>query len=371
MGRLDIAARAAFLVLALNALSAAEPLRPVPPERFPHFVDNGQIQELRSALDSHIARLLTARSGLTLNIGSRRITRDEMLSAFVRFRDYLTRTDGADVNWFIRSHFDVYQPGRESDTPYVRLTGYCTPVVAASLEPDSQYRYPLYGHPGRPARRLSRRDIDVLGRLRGCEIAWLRDPLDRYSVHVEGAGILLLPDGRKIGVHYAGGNGRPYTSLRSIMIESGILPRGNSDMRAIREWLSRHPSRRDELLSRNESYIFFRLGPEPASGAVGLPLVPERSLAVDRSRVPLGLLCWVATQTPVFEPTGSRARTDPWYRFMVADDVGGAIRGAARADIYFGEDYQARQLADCFDDRGMLYYLIPKRSPGDRVRTRT
>ena len=167
---------------------------------------------------------------------------------------------------------------------------------------------------------------------------------------------MRLPDGRMVMVGYADQNGHPYQSIGRRLIDMGELKREEVSLDSIRAWLAANPERAMEVLNSNPSYVFFtELNaslPGPL-GSLNVPLTRERSLAVDPAYVTLGLPVWVDTQRP-------DAAKSPYRRLMFAQDTGGAIKGAVRADLFFGFGPEAEQLAGNMKAPGQLFVLVPR-----------
>ena len=165
------------------------------------------------------------------------------------------------------------------------------------------------------------------------ELAWLADLADAFFLQIQGSGRIRLPDGEVMRVGYAGKNGRPYVSIGRLLVDRGEMTLPEVSMQSIRAWLASHPDQAAGLMRQNPSYVFFREFFDVAAdqgpiGALGVPLTPGRSLAVDRRFVPLGSPVFIDTTDPV---DGLAMR-----RLMLAQDTGGAIRGALRGDVFFG-----------------------------------
>ncbi len=252
----------------------------------------------------------------------------------------------------------------------VLFTAYYEPVLEGSREPDPRYPVALYRPPddllkrgsGRPY--LTRHEIDRLGRLagRGYEILWLKDPVEAFFLHVQGSGRILLEDGTTLRVRYAGSNGRPYRSIGEVLIQSGRLKPGEASAPSIKAYLQAHPEERDKILDANERYIFFEavedgLGPW---GSLAVPLTEGRSIAADPAYYPEGALAWVETETPVLDENGRLQGWRPLRRFVLIQDAGSAIRGPARADIYWGSGERAGLEAGYMKREGRLFVLAPK-----------
>lgn len=235
------------------------------------------------------------------------------------------------------------------------ITGYYEPELEGSLTRHGPYRIPVYGLPddivsGAPY--LSRADIES-GALahRGLEIAWVKDPVALFFVQIQGSGIVRLSQGGSLRIGYAGKNNQPYVALGKIMIDDGLLAKEEVSMFTIKEWLYAHPLQARELMQRNPSYVFFRpLNESGPLGAEGTVLTPGYSIAVDSRYLPYGIPVYLETTLP---------DDREFSRLMVAQDTGGAIRGAVRADVFFGRGAQAERYAGRMKQQGRYTLLVP------------
>lgn len=269
------------------------------------------------------------------------------------------------------------------------FTGYYEPLVQGSRRKQGNYNVPLYRQPpdlvqvdlgefrdSLKGQRIAGRVRD--GRLRpyedrgqidagaladkNLELVWLDDASDAFFLQVQGSGLVQLDSGQRLRVGFAAQNGHPYVAIGRVMIDRGTLPREDVSMQAIRAWLRANPAAAPELLRQNPSYVFFRELPAPKDdldgppGAQGVALVPGRSLAVDRSHFALGLPVWVAAT----RPTDNGTEAVPFQRLMVAQDTGGAIRGAVRGDVFWGAGAQAENIAGRMKHSGRSWLLLPK-----------
>ena len=237
------------------------------------------------------------------------------------------------------------------------FTGYFEPELDGALRPSSRFRYPVYRTPPEAldGRWVTRREIEEGGLLegRGLEIAWVDDPVELFFLQIQGSGRIRLQDGQVIRLGYGGRNGQPYRSVGQEMVRRGLLSPHQVSAQVIRNWVRRNPAAGRELLFHNPSYIFFRevdlpdpdLGP---LGAMNRSITPLRSIAVDPAHTPLGAPVWI-------EKDGAA----PMRRLMVAQDTGGAIRGAQRADIFFGFGEEAGLAAGEIRDPGRMVVLLP------------
>ncbi len=191
-------------------------------------------------------------------------------------------------------------------------------------------------------------DADVL--------LWANDPVAVHILHIQGSGRVTLSNGEVVRVGFAGTNGRAFRGIGSILMEAGELKAGGASMTDVREWLTKHPQEAAKYMNRNTRYIFFRrLDPAEAEdgpiGAFGVSLTPQRSIAVDRSYIPLGVPVWLDT----VDPDGIAIQ-----RLMVAQDVGTAITGPVRADFFWGHGEEAFRKAGRMKSSGRYFVFIPR-----------
>ncbi len=301
---------------------------------------------------------------VSYRLGKREITMVELGAANERLIRILEETEPDRVAARLGAECDAYLPHG-----HARFTAYFEPELAASPVPTERYRYPLYSPPDR--RTLaelggypSRRQIDgerVLAG-RGLEMAWLEDPVGLYFLHVQGSGRLALPDGSVLRVGFAASNEKEYASVGRYMLDNGILPRGQGSSEAIKLRLRAYPEKRDEILFRNPRYIFFREIETPDGygpiGSLDVPLVTGRSLATDSAHVPPGVLTYIETHRPVLDERGRLVDWQPLTRFALAQDSGAAIKGVARADIFWGTGAHAGREAGFMNLPGNLYLVL-------------
>lgn len=306
-------------------------------------------------------------------------TRDAAWEEVCRAARTLEAPDDTSARVFFEAHFRAYQMNPESGREGL-ITGYYEPLLNGSLTRTDQFRWPLYKRPdnlltidlsslypelkGRPVRgRLegnrvvpyfSRAEIGTdKNPLAGNELLWVDDPVELFILQVQGSGRVRLPDGDEVAVGYADQNGHPYRSLGGRLIQMGALKREEVTLTSVRDWLAAHPQETAALLDSNPSFIFFtqrdaRLdGP---LGSLGVPLTPERSVAVDPAFIRLGLPVWLDSTWP----DGTTLR-----RLALAQDTGGAIKGAVRADLFLGRGNEAGRLAGEMKQPGQLYVLLP------------
>jgi membrane-bound lytic murein transglycosylase A len=264
--------------------------------------------------------------------------------------------DKAVANYF-QNIFQPFLAVDSSGRPGL-FTSYFEPELLGSRKKTAVFNVPLYRAPATPV-AYSRAEIDA-GALAGrnLELLWVADPVDAFFLQVQGSGRIRLTDGTIQRVGYAGDNGQKFGPIGRMMIDAGLVDRKNASMQAMRDWLKAHPQEAVGWMQKNPRYIFFReiTGDGPI-GAESQPLTPGRSLAVDTSYLALGLPLWLDTTWPVDH--GDRKKGDPFRRLMVAQDVGSAIKGPVRGDIFWGSGEEALRFAGNMKNTGSYYILLP------------
>ena len=287
-----------------------------------------------------------------------------------------------DIASFFELNFDAYRVVNGDGTDTGLVTGYYEPLLHGSRTRTARYRFPLYAvpadlltidlasvYPDLKNRRLrgrldgnrivpyfSRAEIDRGDApMRGSELVWVDDAIDAFFLEIQGSGQVELENGERIRVGYADQNGHPFKGLGRTLIERGEITRERASMQGIKDWVRRNPARAQEMLNTNASYVFFRELPRELPGPLGsqgVPLTPERSIAVDARVVPLGAPVYLATTWP--------NTADPLNRLMVAQDTGGAIAGSVRADFFWGFGDAAGAVAGRMRQQGRMWVLWPK-----------
>jgi len=285
---------------------------------------------------------------------------------------------------FFETRFEAHEvigTDRSSDG---LITGYYEPLLFGSFNRTERYRFPVFGRPddlvvvdlgelypelkGKRyrGRITNHRLVPYYSR---AEIAngkqppndtvllWVDDPVALFFLEIQGSGRIQLPDGRILPIGYADQNGHPYVSIGRTLVEAGVMTLDEATMPTIYAWLKANPEQARKVMNTNPSYVFFRMrDPDSFAGPVGalnVPLIPERSVAVDPSVIPLGSPVWIDTTLP------NVAENHPYRRLVFAQDTGGAIRGPVRADVFFGFGPSAEQLAGSMRQRGKMYVLQP------------
>ncbi|MGI9503450.1 MAG: murein transglycosylase A [Geminicoccaceae bacterium] len=294
-------------------------------------------------------------------------------------------TSAEDARRFFEAWFQPFAITVDGETEGL-FTGYYEPLLQGSKSKSSAYAVPLYLPPNDLVRiDLGKFDPDLAGRsIRGrieeqefipyhsrdditngalddrdLELVWVDDEIEKFFLQIQGSGQVQLDDGTTIRVGYADQNGLPYRAIGRDLIEIGALTPEEVSLQTIREWLQDNPGRARDIMARNKSYVFFQENIEldPSDGPLGaqnVPLTAGRSLAVDPRHIPLGAPLWLDTTAPL--PDGER----PLRRLMIAQDTGGAIKGAVRGDVFWGAGDGAEEIAGYMKNMGRYFVLVPR-----------
>jgi len=279
-----------------------------------------------------------------------------------------------DAKDFFESRFEWVRVGTDG----AFATGYYEPEILGSRTPGPGYAVPILRTPPDLVRctradgQTGRGRVDETGQCvlyftraeiedgalasKGLELAYAADPIDLFFVEIQGSGRLRLPDGSVLRLGYDGQNGRDYVAIGRLLRERGVLPPGGANMESIKAWMRSQPDGGRSLMRENLSYIFFKelTGPGPL-GALNVPVTPRTTVAADPAFVPLGAPIWLDVDRP--EADG----------LWVAQDTGGAIKGANRVDTFWGAGSYAQNTAGGMAAKGDALLLLPKGTV-DRVR---
>jgi membrane-bound lytic murein transglycosylase A len=366
------------------------PLAAVTGGDLPVFRDDLDRESLVRALRKSLEYYNRLPERTTYRMGEKRFTVRNMKESLEAFLEIVESGDSpAAIERRVREDFDVYRASGSAPAGKVLFTGYYEPVLKGSLEKTDQYRYPIYRKPddsvvvqlgkfrekyrnerlvgrlekGELVPYFTREEIDGAGVLenRGLEIAWFADPVDIFFLHIQGSGMICLPDGACFQVSYAQSNGRAYRSIGRLLIDSGKATRENPSMQGIKKYLREHPEEAREILNYNESYVFFRTVEEGPVGSIGVALTGGRSIATDQTQFPRGALAFIKSRKPVIGSDGDIRSWVLFSRFVLNQDTGGAITGPGRVDLFCGRGREAEITAGHLKEEGELYFLILKK----------
>lgn len=295
--------------------------------------------------------------------------------------------DGKAIRKFLETRLEPHLLTNPDGSTSGLVTGYYEPLLSGARTRTVKYAQPVLGvPPDLLTIDLSEvlpdlKNMRLRGRLVGnrvvpyysrAEIAghgleksypekvllWVDDAIELFFLQIQGSGRVKLPDGSMVRLGYADQNGHPYKAIGRVLADRGEMPIEQVSMQGIKEWARANPTRLGEILNSNPSYVFFREmpvkgnGDEGPQGALGVPLTPGRSIAVDPRQVPLG--------APVFLATTQPSSSVPLTRLMLAQDTGGAIRGVVRADFFWGFGADAGAQAGRMKQAGQMWVLLPQ-----------
>jgi membrane-bound lytic murein transglycosylase A len=296
------------------------------------------------------------------------ITRERVRLSLRRFRQLVqTSRTPEDLQTAVKKEFIWYRSIGNDNQGTVKFTGYFEPIYQASRQKNAEYKYPLYRKPSSFSRwskphpeRIELEGKDGLlgenSRLAGYELVWLKDRLEAYLVHVQGSAKLHLPNGKIMSVGFDGNTEHPYTSLGKEMIADGIFPAEGLTLPMVLDFLRSNPERLKNYIPRNNRFIFFReTHGAPPTGSIGVPVLPERSIATDKSVFPPGALVVIQTEIP-----DQNLNKQLVSRYVLDQDTGSAIKGAGRVDIFMGTGKTAGDRAGLINTPGQMYYLLLK-----------
>lgn len=365
----------------------------VPDEGLPVFADDMDLKSLETAVEKSIQYYKRSAGKGPVRMDDSWVSVKDLQDSLIALQEILQSSDTAEARQEkIRETFDVYQSTGSDGKNAVLFTGYFESLLKGSLAQTDLYRYPIYKVPddaiivnlgkfgdrykneqlvgriknGELVPYHSRGEIENQGSLngRGLELAWVGDRIDLFFMHTQGSGKIELPDGSLLQVGYALRNGRPFQGISPYMLKTGKITSRETTYREIKKYLKEHPDELSEILGYNESFIFFRVVREGPVGAIEEVLTPGRSIATDPDLFPKGALAFMRSRKPVLDQEGNVLSWIPFSRFVISQDIGSAIKGAGRVDLYCGSGHEAEMLAGSLKERGELYFLVKKRASG-------
>lgn len=293
------------------------------------------------------------------------IGKDRVLKSVQRFEALLSQSSSyQELADSISGEFILVKPQSNSVDQAVKFTGYFQPTYNASRVETAKYKYPIFKMPedfvSWPKPQPKRAYLEgYSGRgnknspLKGQELAYLATRWEAFMIHVQGSAILKLEDGSDMAVGFAGATDYPFRG-----VSKGFLQEHNIAWTQLGSFFSKSPDLLNEVLVKNNRFIFFKENPNPLPvGSLGVPVIAERSIATDKSLMPPGALSVVNTKLPLLNAKGG-IDLKPGLRFVLDQDTGSAIKGPARVDIFMGTGPTAQRKANAVFSKGDLYYLL-------------
>jgi membrane-bound lytic murein transglycosylase A len=372
------------------------PPSPLPGNKFPDFSDDLDRSSLERAVEQSINYLQDLPPDQQFQFDDRTVTASWLIRSLLSFVAILHQsTNQQELQQSITEHFDIYlvgKTGRLRARDKMLVTGYFEPVLDGSLTREAPFIHPLFRVPhdlvvrknpdtgtkkigrltdtGELVPYWTRAEIEKRNLLAGHELLYLNNPTDAFILHVQGSGRIQLRDGSMRNVHYAGANGRPYSSIGRLLVQEGMMRLEDVDLPRIKQYLADNPDERERILHHNESFIFFNWedGDGPI-GSLGEPLTAGRSAAVDYNVFPAGALGFLQTEKPALDSMGEISDWIPLSRFVLLQDTGSAITGPGRLDLFWGRGRNAEIAAGSMKHPGTLYILLEKADDKNRSKS--
>lgn len=264
----------------------------------------------------------------------------------------------------LEEHLNAYQLSGKDGRGNVKFTGYFTPELKVRKRKSKHYPHPIYAYPKDWKGQLpTRQQIDGEGVLkgRGLELAYTKHLADIYYMQLQGSGLVKYSNGQHKYFGFAASNRHPYSSIGKHIKNNESIPLKNISMEGVKSYLKYNPDKVADILFTNPSYVFFEASNSQPLGAGHVPLTSDYSIAVDPKYIPLGS-CLLAA-VPVMDAEGDFSHHQ--YQFLLAQDIGGAIRGNGHIDVYYGIGEAGKQKAMEMHHYGQLWLLLPK--PSDEL----
>jgi membrane-bound lytic murein transglycosylase A len=348
------------------------------------FADDLDYSLLEAAIERSINYYNKAGQDKIYQIDGKQVSAAKLKETLIAFNEVIRQPLTSDeLKQIIAADFDVYLIGSIEKHGKALFTGYYEPLLEGSLSPSQKYRYPIYRVPhdlvARPHAKgeanigriingefvpyYTRAEIDIEGVLRsqGLELIWVDDPMELFSLHIQGSGKIRLEDNTLLTVTYAQNNGRPFRSVTRYMLDAGRISGREASYRNFKKLIrQKNDTELFEILSYNERYIFFRFTDGEPVGSLGEPVTADRTIATDPEHFPEGALAFIRLRKPLFDERGNIVRRVPFSRFVLSQDKGAAIKGSGRVDLFCGFGEKAMATAGSLKENGELYLLIKK-----------
>ncbi|MCM2348527.1 MAG: MltA domain-containing protein [Bacteriovoracaceae bacterium] len=350
------------------------------------FVDDLSLENLDLAIERQLQSYANRRLTGTIKFGSKEYPKTVLKDSLILLRTLAGQTrqclksnpQAVCLNAFnqeVNAKFAIYVPLPAKKEPGFRskattkFTSYYSPDLHGSRVPTERFKRPIYRKPDQPSEQnYTRVDIDYRGALagKGYEIFWVEESFfDLYLLHVQGGGRINIfnADGSKEVKYlsYDGKNERSFQMIYKYMMAKGYLQPNNAGIPGQRQFLIENPHKEEEIFGSCPSYVYFKESDEEPVGLDNIPLTEGRSLAID-SRIykTMGMINFVKTVKASHVDADGKVVKVPFSRFFIAQDTGGAIRGNARCDLYFGYGPLAELTAYNMNEQGEQYFLIKK-----------
>lgn len=329
------------------------------PAAWPDLADDLQGARAAQAAQATAAYWEGQAPDKTVKVGSRTVKAEALSSSYARLSELLKQNlEPAALRAVLERRFELFEAVTASGGREGTITAYYDPELPVSDKPLPEH-VPVHALPA--ITDHTRAEISA-GALDGknLELFWTRHAADLNVAQTQGSAWGVLPGGEKVRLSYAGNNGRAFRSVGQALIDCGLIAPGTPPLEILRTIKSQPFDRERSWVDVNPRYIFFKKqaagGPW---GALGVALLPGRSIAVDPAHVPLGLAGFLVSRKPVADG-GGNVSFAPLSRFIFTHDVGSAIRGPVRVDLFWGTGKTAAVEAHHMKQPGRLYVLLPR-----------
>lgn len=359
------------------------------PDQYPHFSDYWYYDNLEHSIQKSISYLQRIPQDRLFSFDQDKYDAAHLIRSFEIFSEFIkTRPSGSELRDFIAANYQVYRSVGNKSSGKVMFTGYYEPFLQGSRNKSKAYPYPVYKIPddlvtidlgkfdsslqgkritGRHTGQTiipyyTRKEITGMPDFKKTAqpLAYVDNQIDLFFLQIQGSGKIFLDNGEIINVHYHCSNGGPYRSIGRLLIKEGKIPRSQMSMQSIRKYLKDNPGETDRILNYNPSYVFFKIEEKGPLGYLSVQLTPGRSLATDRRIFPLAALSYLKTSIPLIDGDQKIHEWENFSGFFMNQDTGGAIKGAGRADLFFGSGPYAKTAAGHLQHNGQLYFLVLK-----------
>ena len=311
-------------------------------------------ERMQSALNDHLKVIAKRKGKKNQEVGGLDVSLSKLEETIQILLEHASEPE------LIKQKLEPHQIWGRDKKGHVQFTGYYAPVIDAKTQPDEVYKYPIYAMPKDWDGPLpTREEIDGDGALQGLglELAYASNPVDIYYLQVQGSGYVKFVDtGKKKLLRFNGSNGKRYRSIERYLMKMEDVKIGDISNEGIKRFLLKNPDLQNEVLFSNPSYTFFRFSNSVVKGAGGVQLRKDISIAVDTDYLPLGSVALASM--PVYNAKGKLSHHE--YKILLAQDVGGAIRGAGHVDVYSGEGKSGKKMANKRYHYGEMWILLPK-----------
>jgi membrane-bound lytic murein transglycosylase A len=347
------------------------------------FLDDLNLENMKLAIQRQLESFKSSEMSVEFKLGIEDYKRSDLRDSLIHFRNLVdktitclevidSKTCYSELSLSLNTEFNIYSPiPKASEDGYASgqslFTAYYSPDLHGSVVKTDKYKHAIYKKPkDKKLLNSTREEIDFKNKFggHGLELFYVSESrYDIWLLHVEGGGRVQVKnkDGSitKHYLSYDSSNKQKFQMLFKYMLEKGMLVKGSAGIDSQRRYIEMHPEHEQEIMASCPSYIYFKVTQDEPLGVKNIPLTENRSLASDyRLYKEYGILNFIQAKKPVRK--NGKVELVPFSRFFINQDTGGAIRGNARSDLYFGFGEKAQTAANHLKQLGNQYFLIKK-----------